>query len=272
MGDIIPNKCIKINKILKRIDNDDKYMILSEIFSQKDMMLKVMKNIDNNILHKIYKILQNHEYFNIMPIYGYMKCKDDFTNLKLSLMEQGICNGTDNKEITVLIMKNIEENIEDITKEQAWSVFFQIMITCLKLYSETSIIHSDIKLGNYKFVKTNQEKEMYSIRNPAINVIINLKGIRLYLIDFDNGKIEDDHRNTYMFIEDIMNTCKKFITLYNLLPEKEYNIFMNQLKSHKDDLHIHGMEKLGVIKNVYIFLMKYVYPHIPKDILYELDL
>ena len=46
---------------------------------------------------------------------------------------------------------------------------------------------------------------------------------------------------------------------------------MNQLKSHKDDLHIHGMEKLGVIKNVYIFLMKYVYPHIPKDILYELQ-
>ena len=90
--------------------------------------------------------------------------------------------------------------------------------------------------------------------------------------DFDNGKIEDDHRNTYMFIEDIMNTCKKFITLYNLLPEKEYNIFMNQLKSHKDDLHIHGMAKLGVIKNVYIFLMKYIYPHIPKDILYELDL
>jgi len=204
-----------------------------------------------------------------------MKCKDDFKNLKLSLMEQGICNGTDNKEITILIMKNIEENIEDITKEQAWSIFFQIMITCLKLYSETSIIHNNIKLGiklgNYKFVKTDQEKEMYSIRNPAINVIVNLKGVRLYLVDFDNGKIEDDHRNTYMFIDDIMNTCKKFITLYDLLPSIQFEKLWDNLKEFKSDLHIHGMNKIGVIKNVYAFLMKYAYPYGPKDILYELD-
>lgn len=271
MGDIIPNKCIKINKVLKRIEDEDKYMILSEIFSQKDMIIKVMKNIDNNILHKIYNKLQNHEYFNIVPIYGYMTCKDDFKNLKLTLMERGICNGTDNKEITLLIMKELTENIENINLQQKWSIFFQIILTCLQLYSEKSIIHNDIKLGNYKFVSTKQEKEMYSIRTPAINVVVNLKGVRLYLVDFDNGKIEDDHRKTYMFVEDIINTCKKYISLYDLLPEKEYNKFMKKLKSFKDDLHIHGMEKLGVIKNIYVFMMKYIYPFSPKGILHVLD-
>jgi len=272
MGDIIPNKCIKIKKILSRIEDDDKYMILSEIFSQKDMIIKVMKNIDNNISHKIYKKLQNHEYFNIMPIYGYMTCKDDFKNLKLTLMERGICNGTDNNKISLLIMKNIIEDIEDINLEQKWSIFFQIMITCLKLYSETGIIHNDIKLGNYKFVKIDQEKELYSIRNPAINVIVNLKNIRLYLLDFDNGNIEDDHRKTYLFIEDIMNTCKKYMSQYELLNKESYDLLFTKLNNFKNDLQITGMDKIGVIKNVYIILMKYIYPYAPKDIIFELDL
>lgn len=265
--DIIPNNCIKIKEIIS--NDDDKYMILSEIFLQQDIMIKVMKYIENYDAEKIYKKLQNHEYFNIMPIFGYITCVDDFKNLKLTLMEKGICNGTDNKQISLLLMKNIKEYNSKFTEKQFSSIFFQIIFTCIKLYSETGIIHNDIKLGNFFITKTDQENEMYSIKSPTINVIVKLHGVRVYLIDFDNGKIPDD---SHLFIDDVKNTCKKLFNLYSLLNKKQYDILNSTLSQDSDDVKSMNMKPFGTIKKVYKAIMKYVYPYIRDDVLVKIDI
>ena len=133
MTKIIPNKCINLTKI---IDEDpDKYIFLSEIFLQKDMVIKVTKHKYNYNSYKIYKKLQNHEFFNIIPIYGYMKCSDNFKQLKLKFMTEGICTEKDNDTLSLLVMKKVETTHMKCTNIQLASAFFQLIITSLILYS-----------------------------------------------------------------------------------------------------------------------------------------
>ncbi len=268
-SEINPRDCIIVNDILK--NDDETYILLSEIFMQKDMIIKVMKNIYNPYLNSIYKTLYNHEYFNIVPIYGFTHCKDDFKNLKLTLMEKGICDGTDNNQINLLIMKEIKEEKIDFKKlstKQLASIFFQIIITSLVLYKETDIIHTDIKLDNFKITKTLHDSEKYTTRHPSINIIVKLHGHRVYLIDFDNGIIE---KKTYLFVEDVINTCKNFFNAYPIITSDTYNLLINDLKNYKNDLERVNINKLDVVKKVYKMLLKYLNPIIGNDVIIILD-
>lgn len=203
------NKCMNIIDIIE--DDDEKYIFLSEIFLQKDMVIKVMKHLYNRSFVDIYKILQNHDYFNIIPFYGFTKCRDDFKQIKLKYMTDGLCSEKDHDKIYLLVMKHINMDHVKCSKIQLASAFFQIIITSLILYKETGIIHTDIKEANYAINSTNKETEIYHSSVPTICVLIKLHGVKVDIIDYDNAIIEEDSMKTYLFVSDIRNTCKNFL-------------------------------------------------------------
>jgi hypothetical protein len=276
MPKIKPNKCINPIKI---IDEDpDKYIFLSEIFLQKEIYIKVTKHIYDFNNKLIYEKLQNHDYFNIVPIYGFLTCKDDFKQLKLKLMTDGICNGNDTEKISLLIMKKINTDDINLNKNQLASIFFQIILTSLSLYSNTGIIHTDIKNNNYKVIKTNKEKEMYCINNPKKDshyhnkkdLLIKLHGVQVIIFDYDNSIIEKDHMKTHLFVRDIINTCKNFFSEYTIIPNDIYLKFDKELDIYESELKIHGTVISGVVKKILKIIMKYIYPEIGDDIIKEI--
>ena len=264
------NKCMNIIDIIE--DDDEKYIFLSEIFLQKDMVIKVMKHLYNRSFVDIYKNLQNHDYFNIIPFYGFTKCRDDFKQIKLKYMTEGLCTEKDYDKIYLLVMKHINMNHVKCSKIQLASAFFQIIITSLILYKETGIIHTDIKKVNYAINFSTKEKEMYHASPPSITVIINLLGVKVDIIDYDNAIIEEDSMKTHLFVSDIRNTCKNFFSLYTIIPNDIYLKLDNELKEYEKILKISGTQKQGVIKRVYKMIMTHVYPLFGEEVMKVIDL
>jgi hypothetical protein len=158
------------------------------------------------------------------------------------------------------------------SKIQLASAFFQIIITSLILYKETSIIHTDIKEVNYAINYTTKKNEIYHSSVPTICVLINLHGVKVDIIDYDNAIIEEDSMKTYLFVSDIRNTCKNFFSLYTIIPNDIYLKLDDELKEYENILKISGTQKQGVIKRVYKMIMKHVYPLFGEDVMKVIDL
>ena len=253
-------------------DDPEKDIFLREIFLQKDMIIKIMKHMYNRSFIETYKKLQNHNYFNIISIYGFMNCKNEFKQIKLKLMTDGICNEKDNDKIYLLIIKNINNNHINCSQIQLASIFYQIIITSLLLYADTSIIHTDINIENYGINYTNKEKKEYSISNTNINVIINLHGVKVDILDYDNPIIEDNNMKTYIFVNDIINTCMNFFNKYPIIPNEIYLKLDEELNNYSDIIEINGSMKKEVIKKVYEIIIKHIYPLCREEVMVVIDL
>jgi len=264
------NKCMNIIDTIS--EDDETYVFLSEIFLNKKTVIKVMKHMYNRSLAEIYSKLQNHDYFNILPFYGFTKCRDDFTQIKLKYMTEGLCSEKDYDKIYLLVMKYVEPDHVKCSKIQLASAFFQIIITSLILYKQTGIIHTDIKEANYAINYTNKETEIYHSSVPTICVLINLHGVKVEILDYDNAVIEEDSDKTHIFVRDIRNTCKNFCSLYNIIPDDIYVKLEKELDKYAHSLEISGTQKQGVIKRVYKIIMKHVYPLYGEEVMKVIDL
>ena len=134
------NKCMNIIDIIS--EDEETYVFLSEIFLNKKTVIKVMKHLYNRSFVDIYDKLQNHDYFNILPFYGFTKCRDDFTQIKLKYMTEGLCSEKDYDKIYLLVMKYIEpDHDEDAyfvqgylhAKFRLWQMDFQTRVASGRL-------------------------------------------------------------------------------------------------------------------------------------------
>jgi hypothetical protein len=266
---ISPNRCIKINNILENESTEDKLVYLSEIFYKTDMKIKIYKNVYDNII-EIYKKLQNHEYFNIIPITGFIQCKDDFINIKQDLIKNGICNGSDNNQIYLLITKNITNIIEPTKIQQKISIFLQLSFTMMELYYNYGIIYDKINFDHISICSTNIETTFYNIQNPFYNYMIKTHGVRVYINDFDTAEIENRSSHTYKFIESYLIMCKYILNKYELIDHETYKKVKTTLI---DDINIIKQTKLmkvGAIADVYSALKYIIIPKLGEDVLYEI--
>ncbi len=301
--EIDKNKCIRATEIVN--NDEDTLNFVGEILLQKEIFIKVTRINYNRDAEKIYKILQNHEYFNIVPIYGFTKCKDDFKTLKLRLLTEGICTATDNKNIYLLLMKKIEksETIKNTLKsdlvtyrKEIASIFFQILLTSFKLYRDYKIVHTDIKLDNYEIIndsgigkifddhnetmrehnkddnKVIDNSMYYSIHGTACNIdaIVKLFNVRVYIIDYDNGIILDDDKN-YLFIEDIINTVNRFFNNFSIIDKSIYDKIINRLHELRDISKNGKFNCHGLIYSAYKVFKRYLFPVIGEGVIQELD-
>jgi hypothetical protein len=265
MEKIDPKNCITIKEHMKNketnneIKDDNMYMYIAEIFLHNNIAIKILKNTYGNE-QLIYNKLQNHEYPNIVPIYGFIKCQDDFTNLKLNLMTRGICNGTDTKNIHLLMMDNISENNLNkiIIKDQQISVFYQLLFTSMKLFEDTNIIQHDIRESNITFIPTKINYISYTIKTLNITYIVKTFGIKPIIIDIDDGVYINEDKNNYLYLEDFYMLFTCIFSLYDLIDTDTMNILRDDINSKKYTYRNEYANKTRVINHVYNLVNKYV--------------
>jgi len=181
---------------LKTNDISSKGLImLSKYMNNHDVVVKITKNVNNQIIKKINDTVRGLT--NFPAVFCVISCLESDINLETEYKNiSGYCErSTDtNTEITLEIMKKYKRSLTEYVKKLNLNaikpLLQQILFAQLNAFEKTGFLHNDVHLGNILFdFKQNEEVELkYSFDKN--NYVIKTHWI-VILMDFDKSIIMD---------------------------------------------------------------------------------
>jgi len=209
------NDWLKV-KVIK--DSTEGLLVEVILYDKEKVIIKLSTNTSNEYM--ISQLLEKlpYEQPNLPKIYGVLTCYEKKEHIKQnlnSLINKGLCNGNNGNNDDIKIYMTIIENIKDsITLEQVGnsnfitnqyiSLILQGLYQIYNLYYIFGIMHNDFNEGNILIVKTDKKEIKHKVvfhpyRYYDYEIIdkecnewskskyITSHGLRMYLIDFDQG-------------------------------------------------------------------------------------
>jgi len=180
----------------------------------------IVVKIGPSILTKEFQIAKELETLKLSTFLHYyckFQCLDDFN--KLNNSSKYLCKDSSGKEITILVMPDID--LGGIGKYK-WNrtnfiilknVIKHVIISLLYAYKKIGFIHKDLHLGNVLLKKTKRKEILYGELGS-----LELMGILPVIMDYDKSIIQRD--SLYLVYDDF----DKFI---NLLHTDMFDIRIN---------------------------------------------
>lgn len=192
----------EITKIIDSTNNDDKNRILLGILDKHKQC--VVKIGQNNTLHKEFVISNELFSENVIKMYCFFKCNDDYTQVNEE--RTYLCNSKGN-QMSVLLMEYCElGNMRefDFYKYQPafYSCMKQALLTLIELCYNQGFYHNDFHAGNVLIKKTNMDTIDYIIRDKIYTV--KTHGYKAVIMDFENAVFINkvDHTVNQKFLQD----------------------------------------------------------------------
>lgn len=227
-----------LSNLVVQASSTDTMLLVGNYMKDKKVVVKLVMN-DNNNEYKVLSLIDKTKirFKNLHVIYGNGSCyekKDVLQTNYERIKGRGMCYGSKDDGDSVKIYFSIISYIDGMTleqigssklpDEQVISLVMQGMMTIYQLFYVFGIMHRDFNAGNIIVKPTNDKTIEYKIKwwpyryfpfeykddNCYINApsyAIETKGVRLYLIDFDNATVyHHDYRNadvTHTVIEEV---------------------------------------------------------------------
>lgn len=224
----------------------DKKVVVRVTIGEKDPEYVVLDLVERKMKTRL---------TNVPVIYGTMSCYETNKNIHDNFKRitgKGLCYGdkqdNDSKKIYMSVISYIDNAVtmtdtgsKKLPDEQVVSLIMQGLFTIYQLYYVFGILHNDFNTSNILIQPTNKEKLEYKIKctpyrffahefqddsvfDGPCNMSVESKGVRLYLIDFDQASVYHHNYMNVIFSEKsttCIESADKFVETMLALGSKD---------------------------------------------------